>query len=151
MKKFFGFCCAFIIIFFISGCSNSYEKMINDFNEEYFEKGYLPPEPYTTGSTGFQEGLMLDDIISIKEDSITVLIAPDGGENCSYEWKALVPCKDTHGKYYMKPTVIGNKRTLKYKAPGVFSSDKENKLVLTVTEVSGKQYRDTAKVFIEIE
>jgi len=40
---------------------------------------------------------------------------------------------------------------LSYKAPGVFNSDKENKLVVTVTEKSGRQFTDTAKVFIEIE
>ena len=51
----------------------------------------------------------------------------------------------------MKETVIGNERVLCYMAPGIFNSDKENKLTLTLTEASGKTYTDTAKVFITIE
>ena len=125
--------------------------MIDNFNQKYFTKGYLPPEPYTTKSKNFRESEMLDEIISMKEDSLTILTAPDGGEGSLYEWKALVPSKDENGKSYMKETVIGSERTLSYKAPGVFNSDKENKLVVTVTEMSGGQFTDTAKVFIEIE
>ena len=135
----------------ITACANSYNEMIDNFNQKYFTKGYLPPEPYTTKSKNFRESEMLDEIISMKEDSLTILTAPDGGEGSLYEWKALVPSKDENGKSYMKETVIGSERTLSYKAPGVFNSDKENKLVVTVTEMSGGQFTDTAKVFIEIE
>ena len=145
----------------ISACSNSYNEMIDGFNKKYFKKGYLPPEPYTTSSKDFKELIhelshfllneMLDEIISMKDDSLTILTAPDGGEESTYEWKALVPKKDKNGKDYMDSAVIGNERTLSYKAPGVFNSDKENKLVVTVTEKSGRQFTDTAKVFIEIE
>lgn len=135
----------------ISACSNSYNDMIDGFNKKYFKKGYLPPEPYTTSSKDFKEGEMLDEIISMKDDSLTILTAPDGGVESTYEWKALVPKKDKNGKDYMDSAVIGNERTLSYKAPGVFNSDKENKLVVTVTEKSGRKFTDTAKVFIEIE
>ena len=140
-----------IISFLIPACSNSYNEMIDGFNGKYFKKGYLPPAPYTTSSENFEEDKMLDEIISMKDDSLTILIAPDGGEETLYEWKALVPAKDANGKSFMNETVIGNKRTLSYKAPGVFNSDKENKLIVTVTEKSGRQFTDTAKVFIEIE
>ena len=58
---------------------------------------------------------------------------------------------DSDGKDFMEPHVIGNERTLNYQSPGVFKTDRENKLTVTVTEKSGKQYKDTAKVFIDIE
>ena len=144
------FSVAFVTLLLVC-CNSSYDKMIEDFNDSHFEKSYLPPEPYTTSSNGFNELEMLEETISMLDDSITVITAPDGGSGCSYEWKAHVPCKDTDGKDFMKETVIGSDRTLSYKAPGVFNSDKENKLTLTVTEASGKQYTDTAKVFITIE
>ena len=132
-------------------CNSSYDKMIDDFNESHFKKGYLPPEPYTTSSGNFNELEMLDEIVSMVDGSITVITAPDGGAGCSYEWKAHIPSKDSDGKEFMKETVIGTDRTLSYTAPGVFNSDKENKLTVTVTEASGKKYTDTAKVFITVE
>ena len=150
-KRFNSILLITIITLLMTACANSYNEMIDDFNKKYFTKGYLPPEPYTTKSKNFRESEMLDDIISMKEDTLTILTAPDGGEECLYEWKALVPAKDDNGKSYMKETVIGNERTLSYKAPGVFNSDKENKLVVTVTEKAGREFTDTAKVFIEIE
>ena len=138
-------------VLMLCGCGNSYDNMIDDFNNKYFEKGYLAPAPYTTESSGFNEHEMLEDTISMLDGSMSVFIAPDGGESCTYEWKAHIPSKNAEGKDYMKETVIGTDRTLSYTAPGVFNSDKENKLTVTVTEASGKKNTDTAKVFITVE
>ena len=140
-----------LVLFVFAGCDNSYDKMIEDFNSSYFSKGYKEPEPYTTSSSTFDEKQMLDEIVSMIDGSVTVFTAPEGGEGCVYEWKAHVPGKDSNGKDIMEETVLGNERVLPYSAPGVFNSDKENKLTVTVTESSGKQYTDTAKVFITIE
>ena len=140
-----------VVLFVFAGCDNSYDQMIEDFNSSYFSKGYKEPEPYTTDSSSFDEGQMLDEIVSMIDGSVTMFTAPEGGEGCVYEWKAHIPCKDSNGKDYMKETVVGNERVLCYTAPGVFNSDKENKLTLTITEASGKTYTDTAMVFITIE
>ena len=140
----------FITAVFVSGCKNSYENMIGEFNEKYFEKGYLPPQPYSVNSSGFVETAMLDDICTFSKDTYVQLIAPDAGD-CKYEWKALVPQKDSSGNEFIKENVIGTERTLVYEIPGVFNTDKENKLILTIVQTSGKQYTDTAKVFIDIE
>ena len=140
-----------IVLCVLAGCNNNYEEMIDEFNEDFFRKGYLPPAPYTTSSSDFNELEMLDEIISMPDGSISVFSAPDGGEGCTYEWKAHVPCKDSDGKDFINETVIETDRTLSYKAPGIFNSDKENKLTLTVTEASGKKYTDSARVFITIE
>lgn len=137
----------------ISACSNSYNEMIDGFNKKYFKKGYLPPEPYTTSSKDFKEGEMLKDIIVMADEQLYLFTAPDGGEDCTYEWQGFAPVKDSDGKEKMKPIKIedNNKKTLSFLAPGGFNRDKENLLVVTVTEKSGRQFTDTAKVFIEIE
>lgn len=134
-----------IITLFITACSNSYNEMIDGFNKKYFKKGYLPPEPYTTSSKDFKEGEMLDEIITMVEGERIVLVAPDGGEGCVYEWKGFIAGKE-------EPIFIKNLRTLIIDAPDNFDkANKGNKLVITVTESSGKQYTDIARVFIEIE
>lgn len=143
--------CIFLSALFFSACKNSYDNMIEEYNEKYFVKSYLPQESYTTHSTDFNENDILDEFYCMEIESRYVFTAPDGGEGCVYEWKALVPSKDSDGKDFMEPHVIGNERTLNYQSPGVFKTDRENKLTVTVTEKSGKQYKDTAKVFIDIE
>lgn len=143
--------CIFLSALFFSACKNSYENMIEEYNEKYFVKHYQPQESYTTHSKDFNENDILDEFYCMEIESRYVFTAPDGGEGCVYEWKALVPSKDSDGKDFMEPHVIGNERTLNYQSPGVFKTDRENKLTVTVTEKSGKQYKDTAKVFIDIE
>lgn len=152
MSKKFALSLIFVsLIMILSACSTSYDDMIGSFNGKYFSKGYVAPEPYTTSSSNFDEKQMLDDVVSMIKDSMTLLAAPDGGEGSTYEWKAYVPHKNEDGTEEMKEVVIGNEKLLAYTAPGVFNEDKENKLTVIVTEKNGKQYTDTAKVFITIE
>ena len=125
--------------------------MIVSYNEKNMKTSYQPSEPYTTHSKHFKENEILDEFVCMGTEERIILTAPDGGEGCLYEWKALVPSKNEKGKDVMEAHVIGNERTLNYLAPGVFKTDRENKLTVTVTEKSGKQYSDTAKVFIDIE
>ena len=125
--------------------------MIVSYNEKNMKTSYQPSEPYTTHSKHFKENEILDEFVCMGTEERIILTAPDGGEGCLYEWKALVPSKNEKGKDVMEAHVIGNERTLNYLAPGVFKTDRENKLIVTVTEKSGKQYSDTAKVFIDIE
>ena len=139
------------LFFAFSACENNYDEMLTSYNENYLKTSYQPMEPYTTHSKSFDENDILDEFYCMETESRYILTAPDGGEGCVYEWKALVPSKDADGKDFMEPHVIGNERTLSYQAPGVFKTDRENKLTVTVTEKSGKQYKDTAKVFIDIE
>lgn len=143
--------CIFLSALFFSACKNSYDNMIEEYNEKYFVKSYLPPEPYTTSSKNFNEIDMLDDIISMQDGNRMILSAPEGGEGCTYKWEGFAPGKDSEGKDCMKSIFVETERTLFFDAPGGFDKDRENKLVVTVTEKSGKQYTDTARVFIEIE
>ena len=143
--------CLFLSALLFSACKNSYDEMIVSYNEKNMKTSYQPPEPYTTHSKHFKENEILDEFVCMGTEERIILTAPDGGEGCLYEWKALVPSKNEKGKDFIESHVIGNERTLNYLAPGVFKTDRENKLIVTVTEKSGKQYTDTAKVFIDIE
>ena len=143
--------CIFLSALFFSACKNSYDEMIVSYNEKNMKTSYQPSEPYTTHSKHFKENEILDEFVCMGTEERIILTAPDGGEGCLYEWKALVPSKNEKGKDVMEAHVIGNERTLNYLAPGVFKTDRENKLIVTITEKSGKQYTDTAKVFIDIE
>ena len=125
--------------------------MIDNFNQKYFTKGYLPPEPYTTSSKNFNEEAMLDDSISMVDGMIYIFVAPDGGEECTYEWKAMIPVKNSDGRDVFSERVLGVAKELKYQAPKPFNVDKENRLVVTVTEASGRKFTDTAKVYITSE
>lgn len=143
-----SFLVSLMMLFTLFSCGSSYEEAINDFNKKYFEEKYLSPEKYSTESKNFKESEMLDDVLNLPSDYLIILEAPEGKTQCVYEWKALIPQVDNEGKEVLRENVIGTSRTLKFTTPGVFSTDKENKLVLTVTEQSGKIYKDTAKVFI---
>ena len=152
MKK--KFALLFTTSLFILSCSNpgnSYEQMIDSFNRKFFEEDYVPPEEYSIENSSFKENEMLDDTFSFPTGYLIILEAPKGQDGCNYEWKAIVPQLDESGKEILKENVIGTSKTLKFTTPGVFSTDKENKLVLTVTEQSGKIYKDTATVFITSE
>ena len=137
----------------LTACNNSYDVMIENFNQKYLVKGYLPPEPYTTSSKNFEEKDMLDDIIRMSDDQLYLFTAPDGGEDCVYEWQGFVFQQDSHGIEQKVEVKIpdNDKRTLSFLAPGNFNRDKENLLVVTVTEKSGRQFTDTASVFFRIE
>ena len=143
--------CIFLSALFFSACKNSYDEMITSYNKQNMKTSYQPHEPYTTHSKIFKENEILDEIVRIEMEGRIILAAPDGGEGCAYEWKALVPSENEEGKDVMEAHVIGNERTLNYLVPGVFKAYRENKLTVTVTEESGKQYTDTAVVLIEIE
>ena len=137
-----------LVIFSIFSCCNSYEQMIESFNDKYFKPDYLSPEEYTTENKDFKESSMLDEVFYFPEGYLIILEAPKGRGKCTYEWKAIIPSTDNSNKEILKEDVIGTDRTLKFKTPGVFNTDKENKLILTVTESSGNIYKDTANVFI---
>ena len=134
----------------ILSCNNTYDGMIEEFNEEYFVKGYNAKLDYSVTSDDFSEDDMLMSIISTSDHSVLNLIAPDGGSGCSYEWKLIVPeYNSTTGIITEKDYVIGTDRFLFYSVPGKMNADKKNKLVLNVTDSSGRIYSDTATIYIE--
>ena len=137
-----------IIVFplFCTGCSTTYEDMINDFDDDHFEKGYRQ-HTYRIDDESFEESEMLDDVINVLDGYYLILTAPDG-DNCEYEWKATVTEIDRNQKVTYKEHVIGNSITLMYKGLGVFNTNVGNLLTLTVTTSDGKQYTDTAKILI---
>ena len=136
----------FIFVLACAGCGTSYNDMINDYDNDHFEKGYRQ-HTYRIDDSSFRENEMLDDVVNVLDGYYIILTAPEG-DNCEYEWKATVTQIDRNQKVTYKEHVIGTSRTLVYKGLGVFNTNIGNLLTLTVTTADGKQYTDTAKILI---
>lgn len=134
-----------ILIFLLLSCSNSYNQVIDNFNKKYFHEEASEERVYSIYLPDFNCSTMLSDSYELKKGTTLSLIAPDGG--VSYKWTALV--KDIKGKNKEVETDIAEQKSLSYRVPGVFRDDVVNKLVLTVTDSNGTEYKDTALIIIE--
>ena len=134
-----------ILIFLLLSCSNSYNQVIDNFNKKYFHEEASDERVYSIYLPDFNCNTMLSDSYELKKGMTLSLIAPDGG--VSYKWTALV--KDIKEKNKEVETDIAEQKSLSYRVPGVFRDDVVNKLVLTVTDSNGTEYKDTALIIIE--
>ena len=134
-----------ILIFLLLSCSNSYNQVIDNFNKKYFHEEASDERVYSIYLPDFNCSTMLSDSYGLKKGTTLSLIAPDGG--VSYKWTALV--KDIKDKNKEVETDIAEQKKLSYRVPGVFRDDVVNKLVLTVTDSNGTEYKDTALIIIE--
>lgn len=134
-----------ILIFLLLSCSNSYNQVIDNFNKKYFHEEASDERVYSIYLPDFNCSTMLSDSYELKMGTTLSLIAPDGG--VSYKWTALV--KDIKDKNKEVETDIAEQKSLSYRVPGVFRDDVVNKLVLTVTDSNGTEYKDTALIIIE--
>ncbi len=134
-----------ILIFILVSCSNSYNQVIDNFNKKYFHEEASEDRVYSIYLPDFNCSTMLSDSYELKNGMTLSLIAPDGG--VSYKWTALV--KDIKEKNKEVETDIAEQKSLSYRVPGVFRDDVVNKLVLTVTDSNGTEYKDTALIIIE--
>lgn len=140
-----GFSFLIILIFLLLSCSNSYNQVIDNFNKKYFHEEASDERVYSIYLPDFNCSTMLSDSYELKKGMTLSLIAPDGG--VSYKWTALV--KDIKEKNKEVETDIAEQKSLSYRVPGVFRDDVVNKLVLTVTDSNGTEYKDTALIIIE--
>ena len=134
-----------ILIFLLLSCSNSYNQVIDNFNKKYFHEEASDERVYSIYLPDFNCSTMLSDSYELKQGKTLSLFAPDGG--VSYKWTALV--KDIKDKNKEVETDIAEQKSLSYRVPGVFRDDVVNKLVLTVTDSNGTEYKDTALIIIE--
>ena len=134
---------AFCAIFF--SCKNSYNSVIDSFNGKYFHEEASGERFYSIYSPDFNRNTMLADSYDLKKLMTLSLIAPDGGS--AYKWTAIV--QDIEDRHKENEIDIGNEKKLSYRLPGVFRDDCVNKLVLTVTDNSGTEYKDTALIILE--
>ena len=132
-----------------NACSNSYDRMLEQFDSEYFVKGYNAKEDYSIESDYFSEADMLDDVIAVSEKSTLNLIAPYCGVEGKYEWKAIVSEKDKNNKEFETEYILGEERSLFYEIPGKLNPHKKNRLILTVSKSNGTVFSDTAIIDIE--
>ena len=136
---------AFILCGVFSSCKDSYNSVIENFNHKYFQEEASGERIYSIYAPGFNKSSMLADSYELKTGMTLSLVAPDGG--VSYKWTAVVP--DVEDRHKENETDIGEEKNLSYRVPGVFRDDTVNKLVLTVTDYAGTEYKDTAFIIIE--
>lgn len=148
MKKIISLFSIVLLVLFcglFSSCKDSYNSVIDNFNNKYFHQEASGERIYSIYSPDFDKSKMLSDSYELKNGMTLSLIAPDGG--ASYKWTALVP--DYEDKNTENETDIGDEKNFTYNLPGVFRDDCVNKLVLTVTDITGTEYKDTALIIIE--
>ena len=136
---------AVLLLSLFCACSNSYDSLIDDYNKKYFHEVPSGTKEYTINSEAFEQTEMLEEAYEFSNGMSFSLVAPEGG--ASYKWTALV--EDTQEKGKINKIEIGSEKTLLYSIPGVFRADVVNKLVLTVTDAAGTEYKDTALILIE--
>lgn len=133
----------FSICLIFSGCKNSYENMIEEFDAKYFMPEPVKIPGYSINDSNFRESEMLEPSYVFPEGIYVNLEAREGGN--SYSWK----CINNDGT----ETEISTSRVLYYETPGAFKYGEENTLLLTVTVSNGNEnvveYTDHAIVFLK--
>ncbi len=123
MKKMPWFILISSIILGITACNNSYDSLIEQFNQKYFQPEQIDIEPYSVKNSGFNPSEMLMPVYTFSEGVCLILEAPQ--DATSYSW-TLVQSDGSSEE-------LGNERFLIYQTPGLFKVREENDLVLTVT------------------
>ena len=141
------FCLLISGLFFIS-CSNTYDDLLNDFNDKYFSKEPTPVKEKKITDDDFAAEKMLENRYAFVKGYETSLSAP---LDCtSYKWEVqkgeqTEKSDETEQK---ELTTVCTKRVYNF-MPGVdFKLDEEATLVLTVTDAKGTEYIDTALIIV---
>jgi len=139
----------FSICLIFSGCKNSYENMIEEFDGKYFmpePKVYIP---YSINSPDFNPKDMLAPSYVFPEDVYINLEAP---ENCTtYLWKIV----DSKGNELSNPNEPESERVFYHAASDGFRVGEENILILTVTVTDSQgnitEYIDESVIIIKAQ
>ena len=142
MKK-IGFMIFSLLIFsfLFTACNSSYEGMIDDFNEQYFNLEPTEPENKTISDSGFSAEKMLEKRYTFIKGYESSLSAPAGGKK--YDWALQME----DGEEVTFESVC-TERIYNFMPGTDIKSDVETTLVLTVTDTSGTEYIDTALIIV---
>ena len=128
-------------VLMFTACDSSYDKMLQDFNTEYFTLEPTPPLEKSITDASFSADQMLEKRYTFIKDYASSLIAPEGG--VKYDW--TLQTEDEEGA---KTESVCSERIYDF-MPGVdIKMDTETTLVLTVTDSSGMEYIDTALIIV---
>ena len=143
MKRIFkklSLAAVFVFLLFTS-CTNSYEQMINHFNDNYFTLTPTPPEESNLTDENFDQSKMLENRYTFIEGFESSLVAPKGAKK--YLWVE----EDLEQGQIQKKTLC-NERIYTFIPECDFEVNKELKLVLTVTDEKGTEYIDTTIIVV---
>ena len=142
MKDFTKLLLVFLFVF--TGCSNSYDKMLEDYNNKYFS--LEPSEPKNTDITdnNFLPENMLEKRYTFIKGYESSLAAPSGG--VSYNWTIKLP--DSNNPEITVEQSVCSEQIYNFIPERAFRTDTEATLVLTVTDSTGTEYIDTALIIV---
>ena len=127
------------VLFLLFSCS-SYDEMVGKLDSKYAKETETSEENYSMLEAGFDAAKLIPlSSYVISTECIFMLVAPADADSYSWELRESLSAQGT---------VIGTSRTLTYSMPGSFSTSKDNVLVLTVTDSTGKEYTDSAIVLL---
>ena len=130
-----------IILLLLSSCTNSYEQMINNFNQNYFTLTPTPPKENNLLDEDFDQEQMLEIRYTFIEGFESSLVAPKGA--AKYLWVE----ENLEDGQVQKKTLC-NERIYVFLPESDFEVNKESKLVLTVTDEKGTEYIDTTIIVV---
>ena len=140
----------FLLVFMIVSCTNSYDELINNFNNEFFSPERPVEDMYSVTNPGFDPETMLDEYYTFKKGYFVNLEAP--ADALTYLW-TYSDLADTE-----KPITLSNDRYLYFNTSDAFNMNKSNenshsfKLVLSITvtgmEGTVMEYIDTSTITI---
>ena len=130
---------AVFVFLLLSSCTNSYEQMINNFNENYFT--LTPPKENSLLDENFDQEQMLEIRYTFIEGFESSLVAPKGA--AKYLWVE----EELEDGQVQKKTLC-NERIYAFLPESDFEVNKESKLVLTVTDEKGTEYIDTTIIVV---
>lgn len=130
-----------LIFLLISSCTNSYEQMINNFNENYFTLTPTPAKESNLLDKDFDQEQMLEIRYTFIEGFNSSLVAPKGA--AKYLWVE----ENLEDGQVQKKTLC-NERIYAFLPESDFEVNKESKLVLTVTDEKGTEYIDTTIIVV---
>lgn len=133
--------CIAIVIFssLAAGCSNSLQSMITDYNTNFTSVAKVTESP-APGESGFDASGMLAGMYEVSCKSVLSIPGPAGA--AGYAWKAYQKQDGSDAAQ------LGTARQLNVYLPdsgigaGVFN------ISLTVTDGAGKEYTDTALLWV---
>ena len=131
----------FLLISF-SACKNSYDSMLEDFNQTYFS-----PENKKENSVNddaFEADKMLNLTYDFYKDYASSLVGP--ADAVSYSW--TTPKPNTKPVEYKE---LCKERIFNFMPGKDFAVGTETKLILTVTDANGTEYIDSTIVRINRE
>ncbi len=133
----------FILSFSTFSCSDSYNVLFADLNENFIEVGDIKLTP-KIGDEDFNETMMIPNFqYAINVNSTLYLTAPEGAHE--YDWKIELPSETSKTRTLIKRSV-SESTTLIYQPTNIIKLGVRYELTLIATTKEGTVYTDVAEL-----